>query len=322
MIELQRLMVLRAVAAHGSVTAAAAALSYSPSAVSQQLARLERELGAELVRRQGRRVTMTPLGLELASHAAAVLELAEEFELRAGRGPLVRRRLRVGAFPRAVPWLLAPALAACSDLLLDCEVEIDVVTPTLAVRNVRHGNAQFALVYSAEPKDQQLETRVLCTVRPQLIARADGRYPPPWLRSCAGLGWVMPPAGTPVRAFIDNELKAVGIEPVVVATSSTLDGVAALVDAGLGVSLLPPFAFTAAQGIVARVPQDMTGKLYVNALIGRDIPMRSEVDQLLDTIERALSRSMAAEDGGPPAPRAPRGDDAVIAAPVLDLPLT
>ena len=292
MIDLQRLMVLRAVAAHGSVTAAAAALAYSPSAVSQQLARLERELGAELVRRQGRRITMTPLGLELASHAAVVLELAEELELRAGRRPQVRRRLRICAFPRAVPWLLAPALAECADALIDHEVEIDVVAPDLAIRSVRHGYAHFALVYSDEQREESLETRVLSTVTPRLIARADGRYPPPWLRACAGLAWVMPTPGTPVRAFIDRELQAAGIDPLIVATASTLDGVAALVEAGLGVSLLPPFGFASPSArLIARVPQDLLGKLYITAAVGRDTSMRPAIDRLLDAIERVLARS-------------------------------
>lgn len=280
-------MVLRAVAAHGSVTGAAAALSYSPSAVSQQLARLERELGAELVRRHGRRITMTPLGHELANHAAALLELAEEFELRATRRQRVRQRLRICAFPHAIPWLVAPALVAQAAALRDVEIEIDVVTPEIAVRKIRHGYAQVALIYSASPTVDRLDSRLLATVAPHLVAKADGRFPPPALRDCQRLPWVLPAAGTSLRTFIDEELAQAGVEPNVVATATTLDGVASLVEAGLGVSLLPPFGFAAAaNGLVSRVPEDATRPLSISAVVGDGGSFRSAVEVLLDAIER------------------------------------
>ena len=86
MIDVRRLVVLRAVAAHGTVTGAASALSYSASAVSQQLSRLERELGVALVHRNGRRITMTPIGQELAERAGALIELVHDFEAQAKGG--------------------------------------------------------------------------------------------------------------------------------------------------------------------------------------------------------------------------------------------
>ena len=80
MLNLERLRVLQAVARHGSVTAAAAELHVTTSAVSQQLARLERESGTTLVERSGRGIRLTDSALLLAGHASAILAMAEEAE--------------------------------------------------------------------------------------------------------------------------------------------------------------------------------------------------------------------------------------------------
>ena len=287
-IDLQRLIVLRAVAAHESVTAAASALSYSPSAVSQQLARLERELGVELVRRQGRRITMTPLGQELASRAADLLELAEEFEHRATRTMPVRRRLKICAFPRAVPWLVAPALALCRDQLADVEVEVDVVSTSAGVRSVRHGLTHLSLVYGADPALNGSKAQTVATVVPRLTLSVDLGYPPATLRDCAQLPWVLPSAVTPVRAVIDRALATAGVTPLVAATATTLDGVAALVESGLGISLLPAFAFSDSAGrLVSREPLDPTPPVHILAIRRTDHHgMRDLTDLLVETITK------------------------------------
>src|SRR5438270_7513136 len=145
MIDVRRLLVLRAVAAHGSVTGAARALSYSPSAVSQQLAALERELGVSLADRHGRRIRMTAAGTELAARATALIELADDFELRARSDHQPRPVLRIGAFPRAVDWLLAPVLARHAPQLVDVEVTISVQSPESATRDLRHGLLDLAV---------------------------------------------------------------------------------------------------------------------------------------------------------------------------------
>lgn len=88
MLNLERLRVLQAVARHGSVTAAAAELHVTTSAVSQQLTKLERESGAALVERSGRGIRLTEAAQLLASHASAILSMAElaqaDVDARAG----------------------------------------------------------------------------------------------------------------------------------------------------------------------------------------------------------------------------------------------
>src|SRR5918911_1775259 len=112
MLDVRRLRVLRAVAQHGSFSAAADALSYTQSGVSQQIAALEREAGALLVQRNARGVRLTEAGEALVRHAEAILaRLAEaEAELEAIAG-LRGGRLRMAAFESAGATLIPPAIA-------------------------------------------------------------------------------------------------------------------------------------------------------------------------------------------------------------------
>src|ERR1035438_534828 len=110
MLDVRRLRLLRELAHCGTIAAVAEALAYTPSAVSQQLAVLEREAGVPLLRRTGRRVALTPAGAALAERAEAVIALLEQAsaELAASKAGLTGS-LRIGAFPTAVRTILPPA---------------------------------------------------------------------------------------------------------------------------------------------------------------------------------------------------------------------
>src|SRR3954451_21392725 len=113
MLDIVRLRILAAIAAHGSVTKAAQQLQYSQPAVSHHLARLEAETGARLVQRVGRGIRLTPEGEQLARRAteivgrvdAAAAELSAMIGLRTGR-------VRVAGFQSALSVLVPPAAAA------------------------------------------------------------------------------------------------------------------------------------------------------------------------------------------------------------------
>src|SRR5215207_5312536 len=116
MLELRRLKLLREVHARGTVHGAARALDYTPSAISQQLAVLEREAGAKLLERSGRNVRLTEAGRVLVRHAASLLDGMEAAEaelagLAAGRPAGV---VRVCAFQSAFLRIVAPAIEALS----------------------------------------------------------------------------------------------------------------------------------------------------------------------------------------------------------------
>src|SRR5256885_4197056 len=111
MIDLRRLLLLRELHARGTVAAVAEALAYSPSAVSQGLAVLQREAGVPLTERVGRRLRLTEAGVRLVAHADALLERLEvaEAELQAA-AQLVAGTLRLSAVQSAALSLVPPAL--------------------------------------------------------------------------------------------------------------------------------------------------------------------------------------------------------------------
>src|SRR3954449_4796435 len=115
MLDLRRLRLLRELAARGTIGAVAEALTYSPSAVSQQLARLQREAGGALLERVGRNVRLTAAAQTLVGHTEALLARLEaaEAELE-GTAEDISGTLRVAAIQSACLYLLAPALRRLS----------------------------------------------------------------------------------------------------------------------------------------------------------------------------------------------------------------
>ncbi|HVB46340.1 MAG TPA: LysR family transcriptional regulator [Streptosporangiaceae bacterium] len=109
MVDLRQLRTLRAVADHGTISAAAHALHLTPSAVSQQLAMLSKSTGCELLKRRGRGVALTDAARVLVSHADAVFALLERAasEMRTQSAPVT---LRIGGFPTAIAGIVAPAM--------------------------------------------------------------------------------------------------------------------------------------------------------------------------------------------------------------------
>src|SRR5690606_11263393 len=146
MLDLNRLKALHAVSVYGSVGAAAEALMVTPSAISQQIAKLERETGATLLERSGRGIRLTDAAGLLADHAGRILALVEtaEADFEALRGA-VMGRLTVAAFPTAARGLLPGALRA----LRDAHPELDIVLyerePDRQLREVARGELDLGV---------------------------------------------------------------------------------------------------------------------------------------------------------------------------------
>ena len=148
MLSLTRLRVLAAVAEHGSVTAAAAALHYAQPSVSHHLTRREAETGAVLVRRVGRGVRLTDAGQLLATRATEILgrveaaqaELDEHSGLRAGR-------VRLAAFPSALGTIVPAAAARLRAAYPDLALELTEVEPPEALELLRAGEVDAAVVF-------------------------------------------------------------------------------------------------------------------------------------------------------------------------------
>ncbi|MGW7412029.1 LysR family transcriptional regulator [Streptomyces sp. NPDC054863] len=153
MLDVRRMQVLRAVVTSGSVSAAARNLGYTPSAVSQQMAVLEREAGIALLERTGRGVRPTDAGRLLTDYAAAIGQQVAEAEtalagLREGR----TGRVAVRYFATAGAPLLAPALAELRREQPGVQVELKLSDPHDPLPEVREGTADLALVVRARER--------------------------------------------------------------------------------------------------------------------------------------------------------------------------
>ncbi|WP_018350849.1 LysR family transcriptional regulator [Longispora albida] len=147
MMDLGRLRALHAVSVYGTVLAAASALHCTPSAVSQHLGKLEREVGAPLVERDGRRLRLTELGLVLAGHAARVLATVEEAEAAVvAHSQTVTGRIRVVSIATACRGLVPHALASLAARHPELTLAVREGNPDIGLEQVQRGHADLAVV--------------------------------------------------------------------------------------------------------------------------------------------------------------------------------
>jgi len=256
LIDAHRLAVLREVAAAGSFAGAAAVLHHTPSAVSQQIAALERGAGAVLVQRSTRGVTLTDAGGLLLATADAIhaeLQVAAQ-QLRAlqAGGP---QALTVVTFPSAGEPLLAPALTALTAAASDpVEVTVIEAEPEQALGSVRDGQADLALVYHFHTPEPPRAWRAAAGPGSYTALVADhlrllvpaghplaGR-PSVSLAEFAGERWMH--GWGEVGGVLDMLAAVAGFQPRVACRSSDYRFMSALVGAGVGVALVPGLALT------------------------------------------------------------------------------
>src|SRR6266540_525196 len=143
MLDVRRLRILRELSLHGTIRAAAAALSFTPSAVSQHLSALERELGVELLERRGRSVQLTPAArvlVERTEHILAQLAEAEAETKAIANGK--ESPLRLASFPSAAATIVADAVQGG-----DLDVHILEADPKLGLARLRGGEVDVAILW-------------------------------------------------------------------------------------------------------------------------------------------------------------------------------
>jgi molybdate transport repressor ModE-like protein len=158
MLDVRRMRVLREVAQQGSFSAAAEALSFTQSAVSQHVAALERETGTQLVDRGPRGVRLTDAGRALVSHADAIIARIDdaEEELAAIAG-LREGRLRLASFQSAGSTLVPRAVAAFRDRHPGVELAMIQAEPGEATERLQSGDIDLALLHDYEPIGSMLD---------------------------------------------------------------------------------------------------------------------------------------------------------------------
>ncbi|MFF4056144.1 LysR family transcriptional regulator [Streptomyces sp. NPDC001668] len=250
MIDLRRLHVLRAVAHYGTVTAAARALHFTPSAASQQIRQLARDLDVDLLEPQGRGVRLTPAARSLLAHADAIQARWEqaELDLRADRvepaGPL-----RVGGLAAAVSVLLAPMACRLRERHRRLTVSIQESGVPESFDLLFEGEIDLAVVeatpHNPPMSDPRFDQQPLLDDPFDLVVPADhplAERDRVHLAEAAYEDWIAPVADSPCRTHVMSACGAAGFSPSVVHHAVEWNVTAHLVAHRLGVALIPRLA--------------------------------------------------------------------------------
>ncbi|MGH2915553.1 MAG: LysR family transcriptional regulator [Solirubrobacteraceae bacterium] len=312
MLNLARLQVLCEVVRHGSFTAAAEHLTYTQSAVSQAIARLEAEAGAPLVIRDRRGIRPTVAGEALIAHAESILAQvqAAEADLAAVKG-LRAGRLRAASFPSAgstlMPLAVARFRAAHPGVALTlAEGEPEEIGPRLQAgefdlallfefsgvqsRRSRPGTGLRSVRLLEDPLELALPASHPLAARPGLT-----------LADLRDQHWVQTSADSPCARHVVRSCLAAGFEPDVAFESDDYDTVQGLVAAGVGVALIPRLALTRVRdGIVVRAlaPASPVRRVTVATIAGRGVaPAAGVMISLLVEIAQAHGEREREADG-------------------------
>jgi DNA-binding transcriptional LysR family regulator len=261
MLDLHRLRLLKEFAARGTIAATAAAMGYTPSAVSQQLAALEREAGMALLDRTARSAELTDAGLRLAAHAERILAQVEEAEAdlsAAAREP--SGRVSVAAFPTAAA-AFAPALARSLRAHPGLTLLLRQTQRAEGLRQVSSAEVDVALVddwsgglggpESALLRFYPLVRDPLVLVVPRGHRLADPAEPVDLRQLRETSRWMAAPAGEPSRQAVDLLLAGVGGAPPVPWEFEGLGTILSLVAKGIGIAAVPRLALAAGDARVA-----------------------------------------------------------------------
>ncbi len=261
MLSLGRLRVLVEVVNRGSFSAAAEALAYTQSAISQSVARLEAETGATLVVRDRRGVRPTAAGSILVSHAEAIFAQVEaaETDLAAVLG--VRRgRLRVASFPSAGATLMPLAVARFRRDHPDVALTLAEGEPEEIGPRLRAGEFDLALLFhfSGVRERPGAGLRNVTLLEDPMQVALPAAHPLVSKRALTltdlrDQQWVQTSAASTCARHVVRTCLAAGFEPDVAFESDDYDTVQGLVAAGVGVALIPRLALTRVHsGVVVR----------------------------------------------------------------------
>lgn len=257
MLHLERLQALHAVSTFGSVTGAAEALRLTPSAVSQQLGKLQRDVGQRLIEPYGRGVRLTPAGTLLAQRAHAILSEVEnaESELDRQRNHVIGD-LEIAGFATAARAILPQTVARLRKEHRQLKLRVSERQPDEAIRLVVAGHLDIALVNDWMNAPLVLPDgvqRVLIMHDPVDLAVPTDH--PLAERSSVELTelsaepWITWPYGAICHEWLTQTLRQHGLSPEVTHTAEEHQTQLAMVAAGLGIAVMPRLGRGSAEGV-------------------------------------------------------------------------
>jgi DNA-binding transcriptional LysR family regulator len=258
MLNVGRLKILKEVAYRGSLSSAAEALSYSQSAVSQQIAALEAETGMTLLERHARGVSLTAAGQTLVGHAEGILARLDTAEaaLSAIAG-LRGGRLRMASFPTAGSTLMPLAIANFRSSYPEVELTLAEGEPQEIVPRLRAGELDLALLFEfddEEPLPADMTRSPLLEDPMYLALPREHRLAKKGklrLEELQREAWVQTSSASPCARHVVRCCHAAGFEPSVSFESDDYQTVQGLVAAGVGVALIPELALSVVREDIA-----------------------------------------------------------------------
>ncbi|MEU4153067.1 LysR family transcriptional regulator [Streptomyces sp. NPDC026659] len=298
MLNLERLRTLDALARHGSVSAAAAALHVTTSAVSQQLCKLEREVGQRLLAKNGRGVRLTDAGRLLSEHAARILSRVElaQSDLEAHRGQVVGE-LRLSAFPTAARGLFPDTLAGLRALHPNLRVRSSELEPERGVAGVVRGDLDLAVVLDWYNKPMPVPDGLVKA--PLLDDPAEVAIPAGHrlagrdevdLAEFAEDEWITWGEGEFCHEWLIFTLRSRGVEPLVGHRAAETHTQLALVAAGLGVCIAPLLGRDPVPPGVVLVPLKQRVRRHVYVVWRADADRRPSIRAAVEALRTAAAR--------------------------------
>ena len=251
MLDVRRLRLLRELKIRGTLAEVAAALQYSPSSVSQQLALLEKEAGVELLRKTGRKVQLTPQAEVLVAHTAQLLETLEQAEADlAASLTTVSGTVRIAVFQSAALALMPDTLTLMAGTYPEVRIEMTQREPETALHETwaRDFDSVIAEQYPghAAPRYPELDRIRLTTdaIRLAVPPVSDDRPALTSLAETAEMAWVMEPRGAASRHWAEQACRSAGFEPDVRFETADLQAQIRLIESGNAVGLMPDLVWT------------------------------------------------------------------------------
>jgi DNA-binding transcriptional LysR family regulator len=292
MLDVRKLAALREIAAHGSFSAAARRLNYSQSAISQQVAQLEREVGTLLIERQGRSIRLTPAGQALADRAGPILrDLREaEAELEAITG-LRRGTLRLTAFASAAATVVPPAVARFRAGHPSVAVAMTIADSGAALSQVANGEADIAIINKSDTfaADRAVAIsglledpmRVALPLGHRLAERRSLR-----LADLSAEPWVLATGSSCADwEVFATACRRAGFEPRIAFRHDDYLALQGLVAAGLGVALLPDLATASVRDDIVLRPLAPRGPVrHVTAVMMAGYCQSPTVEAMLEAL--------------------------------------
>lgn len=307
-LDVRRLMLLAEVAECGSISRAAHQLGYTPSAVSQQIAKLETEAGQPLLERHARGITLTDGGRALVVRAgrisqqlrAARAELDEIAGLRSGS-------VRLGSFPTASSSLLPLAVKEFTAQFPEVGVSVHSALRAGLLEMLGNRDVELALLWDYDwdrLDDAEIDLVPLMDDPTALLVAADHRLARRRSVSLADLSserWVTRADNHPLREVLVRSTAAVGLEPRVAFEAHDYHEVQAMVAVGLGVALAPRLALTSLREdvrVVRLSPAGPARRILLGTLPDRRLtPAEDQVRGAFVRAARSLRRSFHVRSG-------------------------